>query len=170
MMQYEDSPSSPSSSSTPSPSGVPFSPHEDHEKRGKLVGVVSRSDVIQLLMFVEFLWWQPHYLFNLSCRKDPSRFPLSTQQTAKNLKSNLKQSLPKDIYKLLQIAGELGVTLSLSLCPFSLLLILFPPADGLDVSVYVVGGFVRDLLLHLPNDDVDFVVEVRRGTFLFLGS
>ena len=32
-------------------------------------------------------------------------------------------------------------------------------ADRLDVSVFLVGGFVRDLLLSIPNFDLDFVVE-----------
>lgn len=32
-------------------------------------------------------------------------------------------------------------------------------ADQLGLRVYTVGGFVRDLLLHLPNFDLDFVVE-----------
>lgn len=36
-------------------------------------------------------------------------------------------------------------------------------ADELGVQCYVVGGFVRDLLLHRPNDDIDFVVEVSFG-------
>lgn len=32
-------------------------------------------------------------------------------------------------------------------------------ADSLEYKCYVVGGFVRDLLLHKDNDDIDFVVE-----------
>lgn len=32
-------------------------------------------------------------------------------------------------------------------------------ADVLHVPLYLVGGIVRDLLLHLPNTDVDIVVE-----------
>jgi tRNA nucleotidyltransferase (CCA-adding enzyme) len=32
-------------------------------------------------------------------------------------------------------------------------------AGEMDFNLYVVGGFVRDLLLHLPTADVDFVVE-----------
>jgi len=32
-------------------------------------------------------------------------------------------------------------------------------ADRLDVSAFLVGGFVRDLLLEIPNFDLDFVVE-----------
>ena len=32
-------------------------------------------------------------------------------------------------------------------------------ADRLDVSAYLVGGFVRDLLQGIPNFDLDFVIE-----------
>ena len=32
-------------------------------------------------------------------------------------------------------------------------------ADRLDVSAYLVGGFVRDLLQDIPNFDLDFVIE-----------
>jgi len=32
-------------------------------------------------------------------------------------------------------------------------------ADRLDVSAFLVGGFVRDLILEIPNFDLDFVVE-----------
>ncbi|MDR4479365.1 MAG: CBS domain-containing protein [Nitrospira sp.] len=51
----------------------------------------------------------------------------------------LRDRLPRDVYDLLRIAGELG--------------------DRLGYSAYVVGGFVRDLLLGIDNLDVDFVVE-----------
>lgn len=47
--------------------------------------------------------------------------------------------LPKDIKRLLRISGEV--------------------AAKCDSSVYVVGGFVRDLILGVNNFDVDIVVE-----------
>ena len=34
-------------------------------------------------------------------------------------------------------------------------------ADGMDLQLYVVGGTVRDLLLDLPTDDLDLVVDGR---------
>ncbi len=51
----------------------------------------------------------------------------------------MKERLPVRLFSLLQRAGEL--------------------ADRHRVSVYAVGGFVRDLLLATPNSDVDLVVE-----------
>ncbi|PIQ88267.1 MAG: hypothetical protein COV72_09140 [Candidatus Omnitrophica bacterium CG11_big_fil_rev_8_21_14_0_20_42_13] len=55
-----------------------------------------------------------------------------------NLKNKIKK-LPKDILSIIEKSGAL--------------------ADEMSVSVYVVGGFVRDVLLGRPNLDVDIVVE-----------
>jgi len=57
-------------------------------------------------------------------------------------KSNLStelESLPANILDLLHTAGQIG--------------------DTLDCKVFVVGGFVRDLILSRPNLDVDIVIE-----------
>lgn len=52
----------------------------------------------------------------------------------------LRDRLPARVRHLLELAGRLG--------------------QRLNMPVYVVGGFVRDLLLDRPNPhDVDFVVE-----------
>jgi tRNA nucleotidyltransferase (CCA-adding enzyme) len=53
--------------------------------------------------------------------------------------SRLRKQLPEPLYALLQDIGAVG-----SEC---------------NTSVYLVGGIVRDLLLNVPNDDVDLVVE-----------
>ncbi len=41
----------------------------------------------------------------------------------------------------------------------NLLRLLGALADDKETRIYVVGGFVRDLLLNIPNEDVDIVVE-----------
>ncbi len=51
----------------------------------------------------------------------------------------MKDRLPEDLFALLEQAGK--------------------TADQHRVSLYAVGGFVRDLLLAIPNLDVDLVVE-----------
>jgi tRNA nucleotidyltransferase (CCA-adding enzyme) len=51
----------------------------------------------------------------------------------------LKKQLPPSVHGRLQQAGRL--------------------TEKLQVRAYVVGGFVRDLLLHRPNMDLDLVVE-----------
>lgn len=57
----------------------------------------------------------------------------------------LHDRIPHGVMSLLRTAGEL--------------------ADRLDYSAYVVGGFVRDLLLGIDNLDVDLVVEGDGITF-----
>ena len=58
---------------------------------------------------------------------------------SRNLKGPMTDRLPESIQRLLQNAGKV--------------------ADQSGVSVYVVGGFVRDLWLGNPNLDIDIVVE-----------
>jgi len=73
---------------------------------------------------------------------DPSKRPESLippTANRRNIKRLMEMQLPKDILELLKKAGE--------------------TADELKMNVYVVGGFVRDLLLRRPNLDIDLVVE-----------
>ena len=57
----------------------------------------------------------------------------------KNLKSLVKERLDKDIYQLLDRIAQVG--------------------ERCGETVYAVGGFVRDLILNIPNKDIDIVVE-----------
>ncbi len=83
---------------------------------GKLIGVVTRTDLINLFS------------------KDTAAAP-----THLNLANRLGQALPSALLSLLKDAGR--------------------EAAKLDASLYVVGGFVRDLLLNRPRGDIDLVVE-----------
>jgi tRNA nucleotidyltransferase (CCA-adding enzyme) len=68
--------------------------------------------------------------------------PVSFQgrvRTQKCLKSLIKERLGKDVFKHLERIAQIG--------------------NRLNVLLYVVGGFVRDLLLNIPNQDIDIVVE-----------
>jgi len=56
-----------------------------------------------------------------------------------NLTEILKGRLPEANFRLLRALGALG--------------------EGMGVGLYVVGGFVRDLLLNRPTGDLDLVVE-----------
>jgi tRNA nucleotidyltransferase (CCA-adding enzyme) len=74
--------------------------------------------------------------------KEPSRIPeslLPERKRDRNIAGLLRERLPADILALLKKAGKLG--------------------HELGYAVYVVGGFVRDVLLKHPNFDVDLVVE-----------
>jgi tRNA nucleotidyltransferase (CCA-adding enzyme) len=63
---------------------------------------------------------------------------ISSSPKSKNLSQKLK-SLPKHILELLEKVGEI--------------------ADRLELNTYVVGGFVRDLVIGRKNFDIDIVVE-----------
>jgi tRNA nucleotidyltransferase (CCA-adding enzyme) len=65
----------------------------------------------------------------------PKRIPAGHQ----NLAGRLKDSLPPARLLLLQAVADL--------------------AQGQQMALYIVGGFVRDLLLDLPSADLDLVVE-----------
>jgi CBS domain-containing protein len=106
-----------SSSTSPRPS---CAAQRSKAKVPALVGVVTRADVVALLL------------------REPSRFPSSVAPD-RVVTNEMNQLLPRSILTLLRTAGKL--------------------ADQLGIKVYVVGGFVRDLLLSHDNDDVDLVVE-----------
>jgi tRNA nucleotidyltransferase (CCA-adding enzyme) len=55
------------------------------------------------------------------------------------LKTLIKERLNKDIIRYLECITQIG--------------------NRLNVPVYAVGGFVRDLILNVPNKDIDIVVE-----------
>ena len=56
-----------------------------------------------------------------------------------NLKERLRENLPSEIFSILETASDL--------------------AEERGVELYIVGGFVRDLLLKKKNFDLDFVVS-----------
>ncbi|MCO1599980.1 CBS domain-containing protein [Desulfosporosinus nitroreducens] len=58
---------------------------------------------------------------------------------------DLIERLPKEVQNLLEAVSE--------------------TAEEEECSVYIVGGFVRDLLLSVPTQDLDFVVEGSGGQF-----
>ena len=73
---------------------------------------------------------------------DPAREPepmLATKTQEKNIAPIIREKLPGSIQELLRQAGEV--------------------AENMGYQVYVVGGFVRDLLLRQPTLDIDLVVE-----------
>ncbi len=99
---------------------------------GKTVGVITRTDLLRSL----------HDDVLAGGRGKPkSVMGLESPGAVRrrDLKGQLRDRLPPAVHDLLRAAGELG--------------------DRLGLSVYVVGGFVRDLLLGLDNLDVDLVVE-----------
>ncbi|QGG49399.1 CBS domain-containing protein [Heliorestis convoluta] len=102
-------------------------------EKGKLIGIVSRTDVLRTLHGDD------------TPRIYRTNFPsLSPEEPKMLLDDNrldilLEERLPEKILHLFHNIGQL--------------------ADEANVKVYVVGGFVRDLLLGVENLDIDLVVE-----------
>jgi len=72
--------------------------------------------------------------------QDPSRNQFMGKVVAqKSLKSLVRDRMDKDVYKLLERIAQIG--------------------ELEDKPIYVVGGFVRDLILNIRNQDIDIVVE-----------
>lgn len=100
-------------------------------KGGKVVGVITRTDLLRTL--------HDDVLTAARARAKGQDAEAPPFVSRRNVRAMLKDRLPAKVFGLLQQAGEL--------------------AERTAVSVYVVGGFVRDLLLGRPNLDVDLVVE-----------
>ncbi len=94
-----------------------------------ICGVITRTDLLNLLV------------------NDPANLPRNLLQEdehpsaerTRNISTLMTESLNRDIIFLLREVGE--------------------TAEDLDMHAYTVGGFVRDLLLHIKNLDIDIVVE-----------
>lgn len=72
---------------------------------------------------------------------ESGNFPLLQKKDSKprNVQKFIRDRLPREIREILELAGRTGARLGL--------------------PVYAVGGFVRDLLLDVPNHDIDLVAE-----------
>ena len=102
-------------------------------KRQRLVPVVIGSRLVGVITRTD--------LIN-TLVEEPARVPEKLFKDAakeRSVSTLLKERLPEHHYELLKLAGDLG--------------------DQLNVPVYAVGGFVRDLLLRRKNLDLDIVVE-----------
>jgi len=95
----------------------------------ELKGIITRTDLLNRLV------------------NDPANLPKNllhesefpSLERSRNLTHLLTSNLPKELISLLQRVGEV--------------------ADQFNFNAFVIGGFVRDLLLKKPNLDLDIVVE-----------
>ncbi len=95
-----------------------------------LVGVVTRTDLLRYMLGDRQQFADESY--DISERR-------ALQLKRKNLQKLIEAQLPEPVRNLLH---HLGLV-----------------ADQLNLQIYLVGGFVRDLLLRQQNLDVDIVVE-----------
>ena len=107
------------------------------EHRQRFIPIIEKDNMIGVITRTD--------LFNLLVN-DPAYLPsLNTTQSQpsiernRNLTNLITQSLSRKIILLLQTIGEV--------------------AGEHGFTAYAVGGFVRDLLLHTPNFDLDIVIE-----------
>jgi len=98
-------------------------------ERKKLVGGITRTDLLRVLH--TDLVEEPHYLFEQGASSSLRQKRIITRQ--------MEEQLPKEIMHML---GDLGAV-----------------AEKMEVNAYIVGGFVRDILLRHENLDIDIVVE-----------
>ncbi len=101
-------------------------------KEAKIIGVITRTDLLRTL----------HEDVLKTARKrvaphGPSELVVGGPR--RNVKGLLRSRLPRRLMDVIEKAGEL--------------------ADHYGVSLFVVGGCVRDLLLGIDNFDLDLVVE-----------
>lgn len=101
-------------------------------QRQRLVPVIDDERVVGVITRTDLI----HILV-----EEPARIPesLPGRKRERSVVSILNERIPKDVLEVLRRAGEI--------------------AEELSVEAYVVGGFVRDLLLARPNLDMDIVIE-----------
>ncbi|MCI5142099.1 MAG: CBS domain-containing protein [Candidatus Electrothrix sp. ATG1] len=102
---------------------------ESENSESALCGVITRTDLLNLLIN------DPAHLPRNLLHEDEHP---STERT-RNISSLMTDTLGRDVILLLREIGEI--------------------AESVALHAYVVGGFVRDLLLQTKNLDIDIVVE-----------
>jgi tRNA nucleotidyltransferase (CCA-adding enzyme) len=98
-------------------------------EKGRLVGAVTRTDLLRHLV-------DGARVAQSALAGDAAGAPTLKKRQVARL---LREQLPSPILALLQALGKVG--------------------EDLEVGVFIVGGFVRDLLLRQRNLDLDLVVE-----------
>ncbi len=99
------------------------------EKNGKLVGVVTRTDLLRLLSEE----------ISRSSKNKLERIKNVQNYGFRNIKNLIHERIPETYYKMLCEIGQL--------------------AEKHNMNAYLVGGFVRDIIMRQPNLDIDIVVE-----------
>jgi tRNA nucleotidyltransferase (CCA-adding enzyme) len=98
-------------------------------KNTDIVGVITRTDLLNVLV--------------RQSEKYPDSFPDPLKEPMharlRNVVKLLKERLSKRLFNMLRTIGEV--------------------ADELGYGAYVVGGFVRDLVLYRVDEDIDIVIE-----------
>ena len=102
-------------------------------EQGNVVGIFSRTDLLRALH------QETTHETNAVTAPTKARLSTSTSLHTGNVSHLLKSRLSAPLLSLIERVGQL--------------------ADRLDVSAFLVGGFVRDLLMNIRNFDIDFMIE-----------
>lgn len=94
-----------------------------------IAGVITRTDLLNILIRSEQR--------TKSRFRDPLQEPVPAR--TRNIHKFMQERLTPRLMEMLENIGHAG--------------------DTVGVNVFVVGGFVRDLFLYRPNEDIDIVVE-----------
>ncbi|MEE8541694.1 MAG: CBS domain-containing protein [Desulfobacterales bacterium] len=96
---------------------------------GTIRGVVTRTDLLNILVSKSYR----------SLKNDTDPLDGQIHARTRNINRFMQERLPKRIREILKKIGLV--------------------AAEIECGVYVVGGFVRDLFLYRPNEDLDIVIE-----------
>jgi tRNA nucleotidyltransferase (CCA-adding enzyme) len=99
-------------------------------RHGRLLGVVTRMDLLNILVYHQ----KRRHIMQTDEGSDKPMYA-RTRRLLPFMQERLSETI-------LQLLASIGQT-----------------ADLLDYGAYIVGGFVRDLLLYRKNDDLDIVIE-----------
>ena len=97
--------------------------------RGVIAGVVTRTDLLNTLVR------QPRHTDSNA----PAPANTGAHARTRNIVKFLRERLPERLFSMLKNVGNV--------------------ADDIGCGAYVVGGFIRDLFLFRPNQDIDIVIE-----------
>jgi tRNA nucleotidyltransferase (CCA-adding enzyme) len=146
-------------------------------ERGRVVGLLTRRAVdramahgmgdqpVSRVMDAGDLTVSPgdsvQHLQRVMIQHDWGQVPVADDRTGKIVGIVTRTDLLKTLAPSGAIADDLLVRLEQSLPParYRLLRTIGEEAEALGAALYVVGGFVRDLLLGVPSVDLDLVVE-----------
>jgi tRNA nucleotidyltransferase (CCA-adding enzyme) len=98
-------------------------------ERDRVAGVITRTDLLNALVQQS----------RSSGRTVPDPYKEEINARTRSVKRFMDERIPGPLKAMLVTIGEVGARLG--------------------YGIYVVGGFVRDLFLYRPNEDIDIVVE-----------
>ena len=110
-------------------------------RKGKPIGIITRKDMEKAEHYGFGDFPVSTFMYQEGEGRNFTEFLLKSQQRkpTRNVGELIMKKLPRRVRNLLKKIGQIG--------------------DEMNCSVYIVGGFIRDLFLGVENFDIDIVVE-----------